>query len=80
VAAESICCHISDLDEYKSQGSEDLGDLEDLGDVDDLVSSDADSSHVRLGSRQDAQTFELIEDAHKEDAAFTNFWIKLNTF
>jgi hypothetical protein len=80
VAAESIRRHISDLDKYESRGSEDLGDLEDLGDVDDLVSSDADSSHVRLGSRQAAQTFELIEDAHKEDAAFTNFRIKLNTF
>lgn len=80
MATESICCHISDLDEYESWGSEDLGDLEDLGDVDDLVSSDADSPHVRLGSRQVAQTFELIEDAHKEDAAFTNFWVKLNNF
>ncbi|KAG2050505.1 hypothetical protein BDR06DRAFT_1064545 [Suillus hirtellus] len=53
---------------------------QDLGDVDDLVSLDADSSHVRLGSRQAVQTFELIEDAYKEDATFTNFWVKLNTF
>ncbi|KAG1731038.1 hypothetical protein EDD22DRAFT_1014271, partial [Suillus occidentalis] len=80
VVAESIRRHISDLDEYESGGSEDSGDLEDLGDVDDLVSPDANAPHVRLGSRQAAQTFELIEDAHKEDAAFTNFRVKLNNF
>ncbi|KAG2056809.1 hypothetical protein BDR06DRAFT_988418 [Suillus hirtellus] len=80
VVAESICHHISDLDEYESGGSEDLGDLEDLGDVDDLVSPDANAPRVRLGLRQAAQTFELIENAHKEDAAFTNFQVKLNNF
>lgn len=80
MVAESIRRHISDLDEYESRGSEDSGDLEDLGDVDDLVSPDANAPHVRLGSRQVAQTFESIEDAHKEDAAFTNFRVKLNNF
>ncbi|KAG1838310.1 hypothetical protein F4604DRAFT_1997251 [Suillus subluteus] len=81
VTAESIRRHISDLDEYESRGSKDSDDPEDSGDVDDLVSlDDADSPHVKLGSRQAVQTFELIEDTHKEDAAFTNFRVKLNDF
>jgi hypothetical protein len=79
VAAESICRHISDLDEYESRDSEDLD--EDLNDVDDLVlSNDMDSPHVKLGSRQAAETFKSIEDAHKEDHAFTSFRVKLNEF
>ncbi|KAG1860911.1 hypothetical protein F4604DRAFT_1893733 [Suillus subluteus] len=81
VTAESIRHHISDLDKYESRGSEDSDDPEDSGDVDDLVSlDDADLPHVKLGSRQAVQTFELIEDTHKEDAAFTNFQVKLNDF
>ncbi|KAG1864363.1 hypothetical protein F4604DRAFT_1893404 [Suillus subluteus] len=81
VTAESIRRHISDLDEYESRGSEDSDDPEDSGDVDDLVSlDDADLPHVKLGSRQAVQTFELIKDTHKEDAAFTNFRVKLNDF
>jgi hypothetical protein len=56
VAAESIRHHISDLDEYESRDSKDLD--EDLNDVDDLVpSNDMDSPHVKLGSRQAAETF-----------------------
>jgi hypothetical protein len=79
VAAESIRRHISDLDEYESRDSEDLD--EDLNDVDDLVpSNDMDSPHVKLGSRQAAETFKSIEDAHKEDHAFTSFRVKLNEF
>ncbi|KAG2744652.1 hypothetical protein P692DRAFT_20743524, partial [Suillus brevipes Sb2] len=31
--------------------------------------------HVKLGSRQVEESFESIEDAHKEDIAFTNFQV-----
>ncbi|KAG1761219.1 hypothetical protein EV702DRAFT_1053129, partial [Suillus placidus] len=74
-----MCVHIFDNIEVKDplhKPLADSDDLEDSGDVDDLVSlDDADSPHVKLGSRQAVQTFELIEDTHKEDAAFTHFWL-----
>ncbi|KAG1888602.1 hypothetical protein F4604DRAFT_1877195 [Suillus subluteus] len=62
-----------------------LKDSEDSEDPDnadnDLVpSNDTDSPHVKLGSRQVEESFESIEDAHKEDIAFTNFRTKLNEF
>ncbi|KAG1800596.1 uncharacterized protein BJ212DRAFT_1450149 [Suillus subaureus] len=79
VAAESIWCHISDLDEYKSQDSEDLEDP-DNADNDLVPSNDTDLPHIKLGSRQVEESFESIEDAHKEDIAFTNFRTKLNEF
>ncbi|KAG1829942.1 hypothetical protein EV424DRAFT_1316050 [Suillus variegatus] len=73
VAAESIRRHISDLND------KDLD--EDSNDADNLVpSNDTDSPCVKLGSRQAAETFESIEDAHKEDHAFTSFRVKLNEF
>lgn len=79
VAAESIRRHISDLNEYESWDSKDLD--EDSNDADNLVpSNDTDSPCVKLGSRQAAETFESIEDAHKEDHAFTSFRVKLNEF
>ncbi|KAG2150880.1 hypothetical protein DEU56DRAFT_728523 [Suillus clintonianus] len=81
VVAESIRRHISDLNEYESRDSEDLDALEDSEDVNDLVTSnDAVSPHVKLGSRQAVQTFELIKNTHKEDDTFKKFRIKLNEF
>ncbi|KAG1853126.1 hypothetical protein F4604DRAFT_1883424 [Suillus subluteus] len=79
VAAESIQRHISDLDEYESQDSEDSEDPDNT-DNDLVPSNDTDSPHVKLGSRQVEESFESIEDAHKEHIAFTNFWTKLNEF
>ncbi|KAG1879750.1 hypothetical protein F4604DRAFT_1922961 [Suillus subluteus] len=79
VAAESIRRHISDLDEYKSQDSEDSEDPDDA-DNNLVPSNDTDSPHVKLGSRQVEESFESIEDAHKEDIAFTNFQTKLDEF
>ncbi|KAG1849777.1 hypothetical protein F4604DRAFT_1971059 [Suillus subluteus] len=38
------------------------------------------SLHVKLGSKQAPQTFSLIEDTHRNDNAFTNFHIRLNSF
>lgn len=38
------------------------------------------SLHVKIGSRQAAQTFSFIESAHQADVRFTNFRIKLNDF
>jgi hypothetical protein len=38
-----------------------------------VLPNDTDLPHVKLGSRQVEESFELIEDAHKEDIAFTNF-------
>ncbi|KAG2345453.1 hypothetical protein BDR05DRAFT_880231, partial [Suillus weaverae] len=67
VVAESICCNISNFDEYQ------------FSVVDDLVVSN-DSSHVKLGSRQALQTFESVKSTYKDDSTFTNFHIKLNEF
>ncbi|KAG1879726.1 hypothetical protein F4604DRAFT_1579212 [Suillus subluteus] len=38
------------------------------------------SLHVKLGSSQAPQTFALIEDTHRNDDAFTNFRVRLNSF
>ncbi|KAG2029714.1 hypothetical protein BDR03DRAFT_880154 [Suillus americanus] len=38
------------------------------------------SLHVKLGSSQAPQTFDLIEDTHRNDDAFTNFHVRLNLF
>lgn len=38
------------------------------------------SMHVKFGSREAPQTFGLIENSHKDDIAFTNFRVKLNSF
>ncbi|KAG1862822.1 hypothetical protein DFJ58DRAFT_715227 [Suillus subalutaceus] len=79
VAPQSIRHHISDLDEYESRDSEDSEDP-DNADNDLVPSNDTDLPHVKLGSRQVEESFESIEDAHKEDIAFTNFRTKLNEF
>ncbi|KAG2139767.1 hypothetical protein DEU56DRAFT_871106 [Suillus clintonianus] len=36
--------------------------------------------HVKLGSKQQSQTFDVIEVAHRDDQAFGDFHIKLNDF
>lgn len=78
VVAENVHHNISDFDEYQ------LWDIEDALDEDDSVVDDLvvlnDSPHVKLGSRQAPQTFESVENTHKDDGTFTNFHIKLNDF
>jgi hypothetical protein len=75
-----------DFDKH-SQVKLDYIDDELLGHNNDTVitgSPDANSFdpslHVRIGSRQPAQTFDFIENAHQANAGFTNFHIKLNDF
>jgi hypothetical protein len=81
VAAESIYWHILDLDEYELQDRKDLDALEDSDNMDNFIpSNNTDSPHVKLGLRQAAETFKSIDDAHKEDNAFTNFQTNLNEF
>ncbi|KAG2108167.1 uncharacterized protein F5147DRAFT_745794 [Suillus discolor] len=78
VIAENIRRNISDFNEHQLRDIEDALD-KDNSVVDDLVVSN-DSLHVKLGSRQAPQTFESVENTHKDDGAFTNFHIKLNDF
>jgi hypothetical protein len=40
----------------------------------------ANSGHVTLGSRQPAHSFQEVEEAHNDDAAFKDFRIKLGNF
>ncbi|KAG2101790.1 hypothetical protein BD769DRAFT_1697154 [Suillus cothurnatus] len=86
LVADDISRRISDFDEHSQVKLDDIDD-ELLGHNDDTVitgSPDANSFdpslHVRIGSRQPAQTFDFIENAHQADAGFTNFRIKLNDF
>ncbi|KAG0691763.1 hypothetical protein DFH29DRAFT_986140 [Suillus ampliporus] len=75
------CCRISDFDEHSQAKLDDDDD-----DDDTLITGSPDANsfdpslHVRIGSRQPAQTFNFIENAHQADAGFTNFRIKLNDF
>ncbi|KAG2124918.1 hypothetical protein BD769DRAFT_1628673 [Suillus cothurnatus] len=86
LVADDISRRISDFDEHSQVKLDDIND-ELLGHNDDTVitgSPDANSFdpslHVRIRSRQPAQTFDFIENAHQADAGFTNFRIKLNDF
>ncbi|KAG0692246.1 hypothetical protein DFH29DRAFT_985855 [Suillus ampliporus] len=80
LVADDISRCISDFDEH-SQAK-----LDDDNDNDALITGSPDANcfdpslHVRIGSRQPAQTFNFIENAHQADAGFTNFRIKLNDF
>ncbi|KIK76220.1 hypothetical protein PAXRUDRAFT_18365 [Paxillus rubicundulus Ve08.2h10] len=38
------------------------------------------SGHVKLGSMQEAQSFQVLEESRKSDVAFQNFRTKLNNF
>ncbi|KAG1833304.1 hypothetical protein DFJ58DRAFT_719440 [Suillus subalutaceus] len=86
LVADDISRCILDFDEYSQWKSDDADD--DLLDDEDIVigmdglgavSLDP-SLHVKMGSRQAAQTFCSIEDAHHTNVEFTNFRIKLNEF
>jgi hypothetical protein len=86
LVADDISHRISDFDKHSQVKLDDIND-ELLGHNDDTVitgSPDANSFdpslHVRIRSRQPAQTFDFIENAHQADAGFTNFCIKLNDF
>lgn len=70
----------------------DIEDIDDNADEDDRDSGSSTnpiihgfnpldaSMHVKFGSREALQTFGLVENSHKDDDAFTNFRVKLNSF
>ncbi|KAG1907618.1 uncharacterized protein F5891DRAFT_938880, partial [Suillus fuscotomentosus] len=86
--ADDIHCRISDFDEYSQSKSEVDNDLQDDNDSEDVIIMDDDpgvifldpSPHIKIGSRQIAQTFSSLESTHQVDVGFTNFRIKLNDF
>ncbi|KAG2111909.1 uncharacterized protein F5147DRAFT_744606 [Suillus discolor] len=88
--ADDISRHISDFNEYSQLKLKDTGDnLQEDDDPEDTVTAIEDgpgivsldpSLHIKLGSKQAAQTFAFIESAHQADVGLTNFRIKLNDF
>ncbi|KAG1849526.1 hypothetical protein F4604DRAFT_1883786 [Suillus subluteus] len=82
VVADRIRCRLFEFDEAQRQADEeDLLKQDDfLVDVIDRPISTSNVFHVKLGSRQHSQTFDAIEEAHRDDQAFGNFRVKLNNF
>ncbi|KAG0699084.1 hypothetical protein DFH29DRAFT_983675 [Suillus ampliporus] len=78
LVADDISRRISDFDEHSQAKLDDDDDALIMGSPD--ANCFDPSLHVRIGSRQPAQTFNFIENAHQADAGFTNFRIKLNDF
>ncbi|KAG2060965.1 hypothetical protein BDR06DRAFT_966783 [Suillus hirtellus] len=91
LVADDIHHRIFDLDEYvisqcqandiDEDANEDDPDSEVLTNPIRHVFGPLDGSmHVKFGSREAPQTFGLIENSHKDDIAFSNFHVKLNSF
>ncbi|KAG1769490.1 hypothetical protein EV702DRAFT_1049726 [Suillus placidus] len=91
--ADDIHHHISDLDNYISSTSQSQDDNNNNNNnnnnnddedtqlpMNDFLPLNDGSLHVKLRSRQAPQTFSLIEDTRRNDNAFTNFHIRLNSF
>ncbi|KAG2030095.1 hypothetical protein BDR03DRAFT_1017528 [Suillus americanus] len=85
--ADDICCRLLDLDDHLMFTSQ--GQANNNNDKDEdaqhpasnfLPNLNDGSLHVELGSSQAPQTFDLIEDTHRNDDAFTNFRVRLNLF
>lgn len=86
--SEDIHRRLSDLDEYnqlKSHESE-LGDQDEANATDStttalVTETSSPNLKIKIGSKQSPpQPFHVVETAHQEDNAFTNFRIKLNKF
>lgn len=82
MVADRIRRRLFEFDEAQRQADEeDLLEQDDsLVDVIDRPISTSNVFHVKLGSRQHSQTFDAIEEAHRDDQAFGNFRVKLNNF
>ncbi|KAG1890839.1 hypothetical protein F4604DRAFT_1888578 [Suillus subluteus] len=87
--ADDIHRHILDFDDYISSTlpSQDDNDNDNDNDdedaqlpMNDFLPLNDGSLHVKLRSKQAPQTFSLIEDTRRNDNAFTNFRIRLNSF
>lgn len=86
--SEDIHRRLSDFDEYnqlKSHESE-LGDQDEANATDSttitlVTATSSLNSRIKIGSKQSpSQPFHVVETAHRDDDAFTNFRIKLNKF
>ncbi|KAG1903490.1 uncharacterized protein F5891DRAFT_946968 [Suillus fuscotomentosus] len=91
LVADDIHRRIFDLDEYviSQRQANDIDEDADEDDPDSEVLTNPirhvfgpldGSMHVKFGSREALQTFSLIENSHKDDIAFSNFHVKLNSF
>ncbi|KAG1898719.1 uncharacterized protein F5891DRAFT_1129341 [Suillus fuscotomentosus] len=89
--ADDIRCQIFNLDEYviSQHQANNIDKDADEDDPDSKVLTNPirhvfdpldGSMHVKFGSREAPQTFGLIENSHKDDIAFSNFHVKLNSF
>ncbi|KAG1745376.1 uncharacterized protein EDB91DRAFT_1080305 [Suillus paluster] len=86
LVVEDIHRRLSDFDEYhRSQAqNQSADDALDAGDdvfdaADDLIPLTG-VLHVKVGSKQPPQTFDLVENVYRSDNTFSNFHTRLNDF